>query len=385
MKLFILKRIYKSQKETSFVSSLSIISVIGIAIGVSSLLIILSVFNGFENIVTKLMIGHDPHVRIILNENTDNKKIEQFLKNSIDVKIYSKFIFGKVIYENEPFEVRGLEIEYLRNLNVEINKRNSISLGARLENRLNLLDNKISVNTLQNIQNSLINPLKLDNLNEFEIVNSFKSYNKDYDNYIAYLNFEDAKILFEKNNADGFEVILNNIEKTNYFRSQLKLNFNNCEVLTWNDLHKNLFEMMEIERWIAMVIILFITIIAIISLYATMKMLIKQKYKQIGIFETIGLTKREIISVYNYYGIILSLVGIVLGVILSLVIIYLQETFHLFPLDETVYIIPAIPTKINLSDYYIVPLITFAISFISIKLSTKEIKEVSPIDSIRWE
>ena len=143
--------------------------------------------------------------------------------------------------------------------------------------------------------------------------------------------------------------------------------------------------MMQIEKWIATILILFITIVSIVSLYASISMLIKQKIRDIGTLESIGLTKKEITSIFKLIGLKISAIGISLGIILSVSIILLQQKYHLFPLDETVYIIPAIPTEMQLTDFIFVSLVSIVLSYLAIIISTRMIYKLSPATLLRWE
>ena len=236
------------------------------------------------------------------------------------------------------------------------------------------------------LQETLLNPFYSPDFANYFVDGSFRSSNKEYDQNFAYTTIENATNIFEKKQNAGWEIKFYDIKQTEEFILKLKSkNFANVRILTWKEIHKTLFSMMQIEKWIATILILFITIVSIVSLYASISMLIKQKIRDIGTLESIGLTKKEITSIFKLIGLKISAIGISLGIILSVSIILLQQKYHLFPLDETVYIIPAIPTEMQLTDFIFVSLVSIVLSYLAIIISTRMIYKLSPATLLRWE
>ena len=286
---YISKKLFGDRKKLNFVSTMAYLSIFGLSIGVASLLIILSVFNGFDKIVTKIMINHDPHVRIeLLNSKIENNEIENYLNSQKEIKSKSKYISGKILLNknliNRVIELKGFEQKYLSELiNLEANKNldKKIILGISLQNQTGIDDgDSIKLISPNKLQETLLNPFYSPDFANYFVDGSFRSSNKEYDQNFAYTTIENATNIFEKKQNAGWEIKFYDIKQTEEFILKLKSkNFANVRILTWKEIHKTLFSMMQIEKWIATILILFITIVSIVSLYASISMLIKQKFE----------------------------------------------------------------------------------------------------------
>jgi lipoprotein-releasing system permease protein len=155
--------------------------------------------------------------------------------------------------------------------------------------------------------------------------------------------------------------------------------------LTWYDLHKDLYSVMRIERWSAYIILCLIIGVATFNLLGSLTMSVIEKTRDIGILKTMGATNDDIVSIFRFEGLLVGVVGTIAGSLLGLLVCYLQVRYHLFALDPTVYIIPAIPIEVHAIDFLSVAFAAIGLSFCATLHPARRASKLLPAEAIRWE
>lgn len=400
---FIAKRYLASKRRIQFVNIINMISIIGITVGVAALLIILSVFNGFTGIVTSILINFDPHVRITQKggiENSEYKKIIEILEKE-QVK-YAPFISGKAMIisgrSNKVIFTRGVDEKItnvsglkekivLGNFDISDDDRvPKVIIGITLADRLGVIvGDEIDILSPYSIATAP-SQLKIPTVLRFKISGIYESNNKEYDAYYAYVPLRYAEILFVTNKITGIDIRGKEISISEKLKSALKSKLDNrFEISTWYDLHSDLYSMMKIERWVAYILLCLIIIVASFNLIGSLYMTVLEKRRDIGVLQSIGARKESIVRIFMFEGILIGFIGNFLGISLGLILILLQKKYHIFSLDPTVYIIPAIPVEIQFVDFLVVTLATMLLTVVASFIPAKQAAKIIPIETIRWE
>jgi lipoprotein-releasing system permease protein len=399
-------RYLRSKRQVGFVTVISIISIVGVTIGVAALIVVLSVFNGFNGLVTSILISFDPHLRIEHAERADTTRYRDvlaFLNENTDVSGVSPYVEGKALVVsrnvNRVLNVKGIDIErfggvsglgekiVLGSLDVGKERQPGIVIGLTLADRLGaVVGDTISVVSPSGSELALLQagqPL----IRRFVVKGVFESDNKEYDAYYAYVGLPAAQRLFERENRiDGVEVRLKNIGNTDEMKQLLLKQFGSgFRILTWYDFHRELYSVMQIERWMAFVILSLIIGVASFNLLGSLTMSVIEKTRDIGILKTIGATREMIQSIFLHQGFYVGVVGAVLGLVLGVGLVLLQQQYHLIPLDPTVYIIPAIPVELHPADLFLVPLTAIVLCSIAALYPARRASNLAPVEAIRWE
>lgn len=402
LEYFIAKRYLASKRKIQFVSIISLISIIGITIGVAALLIILSVFNGFTSIVTSILINFDPHLRITQKGGMDSDSYN-VLVNLFDKEKgikYAPFVSGKAMIvsqninkvvfikgvENSIADVSGIKQKIvIGDLNLESKDVDKIVIGITLADRLGIvLGDRIDIISPYSFDPT--SPFKIPLVMKYEVSGIFESNNKDYDGLYAYISLNSSQKLFGTRKITGVDIRLEDISKSEGMKAKLKKVLGNkYEVFTWYDLHSDLYSMMRIERWVAYILLCLIIIVASFNLIGSLYMTVLEKRRDIGVLQSMGASRKSITKIFMYEGILIGLIGNTLGIAIGSILIYLQEKYHLFPLDTTVYIIPAIPVEIHLIDFVTVSSAAMILTFIASYVPAKQAARFVPIETIRWE
>jgi lipoprotein-releasing system permease protein len=395
-----------SKRQVGLVTLISFISVIGVTIGVAALVIVLSVFNGFSGLVTSILVNFDPHVRIEVPRQAESNTYDpllRFTQEQRELQGVSRYALGKAVVVsrnlNRVINVKGIEEDkvdqvsglreriVLGNLRLGGTKKSEIALGMALADRLGVVvGDTVSIVSLAGSEMALLQlgqPL----IRRFRVAGIYESNNKDYDSFFAFVGIEAAQSLFNMGSRiSGVEVRLRSINESDEFKSRIEKKFGmQYRVMTWYDLHRDLYSVMRLERWMAYIILCLIIGVASFNLLGSLTMSVIEKTRDIGILKSMGATNNSIVKIFMFEGVLVGVLGSLLGLTLGLMLAWMQSRYHLFPLDPTVYIIPAIPVEVHVFDLVVVASTALALCSLAALYPAKRAANFVPVEAIRWE
>jgi len=405
---FIAKRYIKSKHRINFIGIISALSTVGVTIGVASLIVVMSVFNGFGSLVKSLLVNFDPHLKVVLLTE-ENKTVQTFLNNDPRIKPYllevSPYVEGKVILLSdnayEILKITGLDTNKPLNLSKlqkkiisgdgllhSTNDLHPIILGRQTALKINrLVGDTVLATSFGNLENTLLT-YSIPKSIEFEVTGIFSSANNQYDANISFTDIKAAQTLLGMGSGiTGYSIIIkdfNDAEKVKEIITA-SLPADKISVYTWYDLHKNLYDVMQIERWAAFIILSLIILVAAFNIMTSLTMSVIEKRKDIGVLKTLGGTNKSISKIYLLQGFYIGLIGTIGGVIIGLAVCYFQLTYNFYPLDPMKYIIDALPVQIRISDIIIVAIISILLSIGAGIIPAKRTVKTSVTDAIKWE
>jgi lipoprotein-releasing system permease protein len=405
-KFFIAKRYLLSKRQAGFITVISAISVAGVTIGVAALIVVLSVFNGFNGLVTSILVGFDPHVRIQQTEKStpaDFKKLHKFLASQSEITGVGDFVSGKAMLvsknQTKVAFVRGLQGDavdkvtglkekmVLGKLDFTNTESRDVVLGMTLADRLGVVtDDTVYMISPAGSQQALLGfgaPI----IRPFRVAGIYQSDNKEYDALYAYMSLPSAQQLFQVGTEiHGVELRLKDINRSDDFKNLIEEKFGSKFIVsTWYDLHKDLYSVMKVERWTAYIILCLIIGVASFNLLGSLTMSVIEKTRDIGILKTMGASNSDIVSIFRFEGLLVGIVGTIAGTLLGLLVCFLQVHYHVFPLDPTVYIISAIPIEIRFSDFFAVGIAAVSLSYLATIHPSRRAVQLQPAEAIRWE
>ena len=403
---FVAKRYLVSKHKINFITVISIISVAGITIGVAALIVVLSVFNGFGSLVTSFLMNFDPDVRVeMVSANANQEQLENLLKSKKEIKDYSAFVSGKVLAYNSGLT----KVVTLKGINERraddiygIDK--SILFGKfNIEPKGNLPQAIIGINLADQLQSlvgdtiTLVSPIGVEkaliqftnpNTQKFIIAGIYRSDNNEYDASFIFSSLSSAqKLLGYGKSIQGYEIKLSNINQSYDFKNQLdsELSPDLYSVNTWYDFHKDLYSVMQIERWSAYIILCLIIAVATFNILGSLSMSVIEKKRDIGVLRSVGAKDKSIVKIFMFEGLLIGIIGTLAGIFLGYLICYLQINYNIYPLDPTQYKIDSLPLQLRLSDFFYISGASMLLSFLASLYPAKKAAKVNIVESIKWE
>lgn len=406
---FIALRYLFSKKRIRFITTISYLSVGGITVGVAALILVLAVFNGFSGLVKSLLINFDPHVRV---EAAGQKYISElnglkgYLDSSNSVSAFSGFSEGKVLIQTKKsskvitlrgvdnknglsvYNLNGATVLGTHELSSDEGDYPSLLVGIQLADKMQLLPGDIisiiSPYGLENVMAGLAAP----RMTECKISGIFSVQNNEYDDGLAFVNLETASYLLGYGeNFQGWDIKLKNYEEAETFVKKFNQSYatSGFMVKTWYDFHRELYTMMQIERWVAYILLSLIILVAVFNTLASLTMSVFAKKRDIGILAAMGMNKKAIRQVFFLQGFFIGLIGTIGGFGLALFVYYLHQTYNIYPLDPARFRISAMPMTLYISDFVVTGVMAFGLSMISSLLPAKMAASIDPIQAIRYE
>ena len=388
---FVLRYLYP-KSGNSFSSNASVLAIIGLSIGLFSLILTMSIIKGFENVLENKLSSIDGLIRVqnILGKPISEKDNLDSLLYSTDIPIkVSPYIRGTAMIRLGKY-TEGIIIEGVSKLpdrsyfDIEQTSidDNKIIIGKSLSDDLGIdIGDKVIINPLINSPDKF----NMQKFNLIEVSGIFKSGMQEYDKTIAYVSIDKAKEIFEmKSQVSGYvinskEPLYEIIERlNNYIRYPYYLE-------SWKERHRIIFDWINIQRLPIIIIFGLISLVAITNIMATISMIIREKNSQIGILMAQGMKPNDIRKIFFYYGGTIGLAGCFFGSVAAYLFIIVQNRFKVISLPEDIYFMDYVPAVFDYSIFTFVLISTILISVISTIFPTKNIIKMRPSQALAQE
>lgn len=403
---FIARRYLFSKKSISLISTLTGISITGVTIGTAVLIIVLSVFNGFFEVIKGLLLNSDPDIRIESAEGIPfhyNSELRDKLQSVPQIKVISPYISGKALLavdenSNRIVTVKGIEPDsYTQLTKLKENiTAGSLSLevqghrpGLIISNRL-----KAQMNILRGTTVALLSAEGMQHaLTQFTVprterlqVRGFYDITQIVDVPPVYISLNAARRLFKnRNTITGLEVRLQNSDQAEAVEAILQKRLDGqYKIATWYELKKPMYDVMRLEKWGAYLILMIIVLVAVLNIIGSLTMIVIQKNRDIGVLLTMGQTPDDIKKIFLKQGLIIGLIGCGLGGVLGLALSWLQKVYGLVELSGS-FIISAYPVSIHAGDVALILSGSLILCLLASWYPAKRAAEIDPADAVRFE
>ena len=389
-------RYLRSTQKGSFTRIAGILSVAGLAVGVSALLITLFILNGFERVISEKIADFDGHIRVrhYLNNfiPSEIEGMNQIISAYDGKVVQSKFIQGAALLRKgksaEGVIVEGIEAsgnDFLSNIlvsgTVDLDDH-GIILGERLANQLNIgIGDKTVLFDLATLRGSK------KRLKQFTVTGIFHSGMSEYDQSLVYTNLKQADGLFNmEGKVSGHVLRMKDPALANDFSQLLgeELAYPYM-VMTWKEKNRALFKWMDVQRWPILFIFSLIALVGIVNIISALAMIVLDKTRQIGILKSLGLPQGKLKQVFLAKGFIIGVAGAVFGSALALFLAWLQNHYKLITVPEDVYFMDFIPVDVNLAHVGIVTIVSVIFSVIAAIWPTIRAGKIQPAKALNYE
>ncbi len=402
--IFVSGKYIFSKKDSKFVTFISAISIAGIALGVATLIIALSILGGFERTITSKVIAFDSHIQItsytgILPPYSVTLPVLKDKLSPYAVSIYpfaSKLAIIGSKYVKEGVNVKGLRNsdawEGIRKDVVEGSFRlddsagvPSMVIGKKLADKL-LIKTGDYVTVFALSKDEIPSPQNMPNIERFRITGIFESGMAAYDDINAYVSLSEAQQLCNLgDHVTGYDIRLNNISKidslTSYLNDYLGYPF---AVRSIYQLHRNIFTWIDLQKKPIPIILGLIIIVAVFNIIGTLLMIVLEKTGSIGILKSMGATRKQIISIFIYQGIYLAVSGILIGNAIAFVLTYLQYHYRIISIPSSVYFMSTVPIYLSVGTFVLVSAVTFLLCILAAYIPSYIASKIQPVSTLRF-
>ncbi|SMO63682.1 lipoprotein-releasing system permease protein [Gracilimonas mengyeensis] len=403
---FIARRYLFSRKHISLISTLTFISITGITIGTALLIVVLSVFNGFFDVIKSFLLSYDPDVRVEATGTStfaQNREVMEKIESLPEVRVISPYMDGKALLamdgaRNEVVDVKGIERDLFFQL---VDIQQSISSGVfdisvrdqtpgiivhdELKNRLNLrIGEDIALLSAAGMKNALTQ-ITVPRTYRFDLRGSY-FLQQIVGGPKVFVDIEAAQRLFRSpNQLSGLDIKLHDNDEAEQVKEELATMLgSDFEISTWYDLQKPLYDVMLLEKWGSFVILILIVIVAVLNIIGSLTMIVIQKQRDIGILMSMGYSRSGIKNIFRKQGFYIGLIGCGIGGSLGLLLSWAQMKFGLVKLSSA-FIIDAYPVQIRPLDVIIILAASLLLCVLASWYPAHRASKVQPADAVRYE
>jgi len=400
---FVTKRFLFSKKDSKAFSFFSVIAIAGIAIGVATLIISISVLQGFEKLLTEKLINLDSHIQVVGFSNNQLPSVErntEYMKRVLgrNMERIEPYISSLAIINkkgiNEGITLKGVNPEYfkgLKDLRILEGKKNlsagknEMIIGKTLASKLFIkVGDKVNIFALRNNEvPSAENPPSIE---KFEVAGIFESGLAKYDNNFAYINISSAATLFNfGENISGYEIKLNNISAIDSLTYVLQENLRYPHyVTTVFQIYRQIFTWIELQKKPIPIVLALIIIVAIFNIVSTLLMVVMEKTSAIGVFKSLGVSKRKINMIFLQHGVFIGFIGVAAGNLFAFALIWLQLNYSIITLPAEIYFTSQVPLIFDPKIFMGISILSFILAVIVAILPSWIASRISAISTLRF-
>jgi lipoprotein-releasing system permease protein len=417
--LFVGLRYLRARRRVAFLSLISLISLLGVTIGVATLNIVLAVMTGFELDLRDKILGMNPHIVVVSYGGAvpaDPALVER-VRGVPGVMAAGPFVYGQAMLtvgrSATGIVVRGVEpqaasavVDVERHLlsgsfaglatthavtlgpeegggRVELP---GILVGAELARQLGVATGDVV---------SVVSPLgtpgpggMVPRIKRFVLAGVFDSGMFDYDTTLAYMALPDAQRFFDlKDGVSGIEVRVADVYGARDVARRIE------EVLggfpyrarDWMEVNRNLFSALKLEKVVYGIVLCLIVVVAAFNILATLTMVVKEKRRDIAVLKSMGASSPSIGRIFILNGAVIGIAGTLLGNLLGLAGCWVLARYQFIELPKDVFLVTTLPVRVDPVNFLVVAAVSIAICIVAAVSPARRAASLVPVEVIRYE
>lgn len=417
LSIFIGLRYIRAKRKKNFISFISFISIGGIALGMMTMIVVLSVMNGFQSQVRQrnLAMAYDLSIRNSDPQGTVENWEDHYekIRTLPNIIAAAPFNNGEGLLaangEFAPVKIQGIDPEYEPEVSTIADKISAdfitatdfsivkegefgvilgtdlaINLGVTTDDYVTLITPKIQVTAAGAIPR----------MKRLKVVGIFHLGQAEYDSVMAIMNYKDSGRIYQipKNSVSGFRLKLTDPMTVRETADKVKAELGEeLSLTTWIDEFKTLFKMIEIEKLTMFTIMSLIVAVAVFNVVSTLVMVVTEKRPEIAILRTLGMSPMQIMVIFMVQGVFIGFFGAFIGILLGLLIAFnvnpivqWVEGLSGSSMSNALYVME-IPSIVVWQDIYIVAAIAFGLSSVATLYPAWKASRTQPAEALRYD
>ncbi|HSW24808.1 MAG TPA: lipoprotein-releasing ABC transporter permease subunit [Burkholderiaceae bacterium] len=401
----------RAGRRNAFISFISGVSMLGIALGVAALIIVLSVMNGFQKEVTDRMLSVISHIEVF---DADGSALPDWQATVAKVRRHPQVIAAAPFIASQALLARGDTLrgalvrgivpdEEARITELAAKLRDTalsnlqpgawrMVLGAELARQLGVRRGD-SV-TLVAPSGQVTPAGVLPRLKQFTVIGTFEAGHYEYDSALAWIHLEDAQKLYRLEGPSGVQLKLADLHSARQVAQQLAVTLGpHVVVRDWTRTNRNWFDAVQIEKRLMAIILTLIVAVAAFNLVSTLVMTVTDKRADIAILRTLGASPRSVMGIFVVQGAAAGVLGTAGGVALGLLVAFnidvivpfIERVLGVAFLPGSIYLISRMPSDPRWADVWPIALVSLALAFLATLYPSWRASRVNPAEALRYE
>jgi len=392
LEFFIAFKYLRSKRREKFISIVSMFSLIGIMLGVATLIIVMSVMNGFRDELVDRILGFNAHISVYsdsdkiynykelirdVQEEVDGiSQINALVENQVMITSNGKAI-GSLVKGIEQKDLIKKNKLKIKTKNIEdFSKDNSIILGVDLARRLSVKQGDFVKIISPEINSTILGAIP--RVKTYNVIGTFESGMYEYDSSIAFIPLQTAQLHFKyKNSVGTLEILVKELQDVQSIAYSLNKLFLEKEyemnIVDWQQANSAFIGALKIERNVMFIILTLIILVAAFNIISSLIMLVNDKNKQTALLRAVGVTKGGVMRIFIICGSFIGFIGTFLGATIGILFAsnienirqWLESISGVSLFDPTIYFLSQLPSKIIISDVVTVIILALFLSIIA--------------------
>ncbi|MBU1003037.1 MAG: lipoprotein-releasing ABC transporter permease subunit [Proteobacteria bacterium] len=408
---FIAMRYLFARRKQAFISVISLISIVGVAIGVASLIVVLGVMNGMSTDLRDKILGVNAHLLV----GSVDSSIEEY-RTLVDTALKVKGVTGVMpfVYSEVMLSTRhGVKGVVLRGIDpadaaqvltldkdmvegqladlaggygpaggppgIVVGKELAQRLGVRRGSLLNILTPS-GMTTAAGFKPKI---------QTVRVVAVFKTGMYEYDSSLAYVSISSAQNLlgFKSDSVSGLELKVDDVDHADEIGLALKEEIGGFPlyVRNWKEMNENLYAALALEKLAISIILVMIVLVGSFSIVTTLVMLVMEKTRDIAILMSMGATRKSIRAIFMLQGVIIGMAGTAAGFALGLTLCFLLKRFQFITLPKGIYSLDYLPVLLEWPDLVAIGVSALVLCFLATVYPARQASRLTPVEALRYE